>query len=366
MQKRIISLVALGGLCALPACTSGQSAIEPAFTSANVAAQSKLQFAVGTANRGGTVGLNTVVTFRQGNGLSAVLVDTPAIAGPAGFVNNGGAAANSNNGTNAITGTPQEAAGLPDNPATTFSQSGGAFAYGFAPINSSTSGAATFAAYALPFYGTVSSTTGNAAQLAYIVGPGNSIVPNFRDGTQASGFLGYSSGFTDFANVALATGTYTLTVNVGTANTAAIAPFTATGTLTSLTPLPAFATPTFTTDGNGGGTIGLNVPAGVTETLVEVRDLQSGNYYSFTTRTTGVQTIAVPDAIGTITGGVAGRTLTASTAASGPSVRVYAVGFDYPALEAIPIGSNPPQTPTIVGANGQADITASPYLLTSE
>ncbi len=362
MTNRALALVALGGLVALPACTSGQSAIEPAFTSANVATQSKLQFAVGTANRNGTVGLNTVVTFRQGNGLSAVLVDTPAIVGPTGFVNNGGVAANSNNGTNAITGTPQEAAGLPDNPATTFSQTGGAFAYGFAPINSTTSGAASFSAYSLPFYGTVASASGGTATaLAYYVGPGNSVVPNFRDGTQPSGFLGYNPGFVDFTSVVLATGTYTLTVNVGTANTAAIAPFTATGTLTSLTPLPVFPAPTFTSNGAGGGTIGLNVPAGVTEAFAEVRDLTSGNYYTFVTRTTGVQTIAVPNNIGTIAGGVAGPTLTV-----GGTVRVYAVGFDYPAIEALSYGSNIPQTPTIVGANGQADMTASNYISATE
>ncbi len=364
MTNRALALVALGGLIALPACTSGQSAIEPAFTSANVATQSKLQFAVGTANRGGVVGLNTVETFRQGNGLSAVLVDTPAITGPAGFVNNGGAAANTNAGTNAITGTPQEAAGLADNPATTFSQSGGAFAYGFAPINSSTSGAASFSAYTLPFYGTVAGPT--ATKLAYYVGPGNSYVPNFRDGTQPSGFNGYNPGFVDFTSVALATGTYTLTVNVGTANTAPIAPFTATANLASLAPLPNFPAPTFASDGAGGGTVTVNVPTGVIETLVEVVDAQSGFYYSFVTKTTGVQTIAVPDAIGTIVSGVAGRTLVASTAASGPTIRVYAVGFDYPALEALDIGSNPSQTPTIVGANGQADITASPYILVNE
>jgi hypothetical protein len=359
LHKRIISLVALGGLCALPACTSGQSAIEPAFTSANVSAQSKLQFAVGTANRGGTVGLNTVVTFRQTNGLSAVLVDTPSIVGPAGFVNNGGAAANTNNGTNTITGTPQEAAGLPDSPATTFGQTGGAFAYGFAPINISTSGAASFTAYSLPFYGTVPGPT--AAALPYYVGPGNSVVPNFRDGTQAAGFAGYNPGFVDFTSVALATGTYTLTVNVGTANTAPIAPFTATANLASLVPLPVFPAPTYTSNGAGGGTIGLTVPAGVTEAFAEVRDLTSGNYYTFVTRTVGAQTITVPNNIGTIVNGVAGPTLTV-----GGNVRVYAVGFDYPAIEALSIGSNPPQAPTIVGANGQADITASPYITAAE
>ncbi|HEY5257859.1 MAG TPA: hypothetical protein VIJ12_05705, partial [Candidatus Baltobacteraceae bacterium] len=47
---------------------------------------------------------------------------------------------------------------------------------------------------------------------------------------------------------------------------------------------------------------------------------------------------------------------------SGDFYYVSAIGFDYPAFEASPPGNIAPK-PTIVGANGQADITMSPVLL---
>ena len=129
MHTRLLSLVALGGISALSACTSGQPAIVPPSTAVNLAATAKLQFAVGTANIAGTTGLNTVVTFRQPNGLSATFVNTPTITGPATFVVPG-----SGLDTNTISGSPQVAAGLAST-ITTFGQNGGAFAYGLAPIS---------------------------------------------------------------------------------------------------------------------------------------------------------------------------------------------------------------------------------------
>lgn len=348
MHKRINFLAALGGLAGLSACTSGQSAVVPPSTSVNVAAVSKLQFAVGTANIAGTPGLNTVVTFRAGTGLSATLVNTPKITGPSGFVvpADPNTTGNTDSGTNVISGSPQVATGA-TSAITTFGLGGGAFAYGFAPINSDVTGNATFGSYALPFY--VASSAANPP-LTYVLGPGNSFVPNFRDGTLL-GFPGYASGFTDFAATAVA-GAYALSVTVPTSSGTPIPPFTATATLTSTAVLPTFATPTFTSDGAGGGSVTLTVPTGCTEALVYVVD--AGTSYTLVTTAPGTQTLTVPDKIGTITAGVAGATLTA-----GDTISVYAVGFDYPAIEAAPIGKNPPQTPKITGANGQADITTS-------
>jgi hypothetical protein len=352
VHKRITFLAALGGLAGLSACTSGQSAVVPPSTSVNVAAVSKLQFAVGTANIAGTPGLNTVVTFRAGTGLSATLVNTPKITGPIGFVvpTDPNTTGNTDSGTNIISGSPQVATGAAST-VTTFGLQGGAFAYGFAPLNSDTTGSANFGAYALPFY--VASTAANPP-VSYVLGPGNAFVPNFRDGTLL-GFPGYASGFTDFAATPVP-GAYALSVNVPTSGTA-IAPFTATATLASTALLPTFATPVFTSDGAGGGSITLTVPTGCTEALVYVTDTPAGGSaqsYTLETTTVGTQTLTLPDAIGTITAGTAGPTLTAKD-----TIAVYAVGFDYPAIEAAPIGKNPPQTPKIVGANGQADITTS-------
>ncbi len=347
MHKPISILAGLGGLAGLSACTSGQSAIVPPSTAVDVGTTSRLQFAVGTANIAGSPGLNTVVTFRQTDGLSATLLNTPTLRGPSGFVvpadpNTPG---NIDSGTNAITGSPQVASGAAPT-VTTFGLRGGAFAYGFAPLNSNVTGAATFAAYALPFY------VPAANQRTYVLGPGNAFVPNFRDGTLLN-FPGYASGFTDFA-VRPVLGTYNLSVTVPTSGTA-IAPFTAEASLTSTALLPSFAAPVFVSDARGGGSITVTVPRGCTEALIYVVDTTTTLAYTLATKSTGTQTLLLPDTIGPITGGVATATL-----AAGDAVSVYGVGFDYPAIEASPIGKTPPQTPTITGASGQADITTSP------
>jgi hypothetical protein len=349
VHTRLLSLVALGGLSALSACTSGQSAIVPPSTAVNLAATAKLQFAVGTANIAGTPGLNTVVTFRQPNGLSATLVNTPTITGPATFAVPGSGL---DTGTNTISGSPQVAAGLASIK-TTFGQSGGAFAYGFAPLNISQNSPANFGAYCLPFYALPPGTpVCPSNQVQYIIGPGNTYVSNFRDGTQAPGFGGYASGFTDFAAAPVA-GTYTLGVKIPLA-IGSVPDFTAAATLGTTVPLPLFAPPVYTTDGAGGGTVALTVPAGVTEALVYVLDGTTGNFYTLLTRTTGPQTLTLPSNIGPIVKGVAGPSIPLKD-----PVQVYAVGFNYPAIEASPIGKGPAQTPVITGANGQADITTS-------
>ena len=343
MQK-ILSLVALGGLIALPACTSGQSAIVPPSKGANLTATSVLQFAVGTANIAGTAGLNTVVTFRQRNGLAATLVNTPSITGPAGFVVPSTGDSKTDGGTASITGSPQTPSGVASTK-TTFGQGGGAFAYGFAPLNINQTGTPNFGAYRLPFYGT--------SQAQYLIGPGNTYVSNFRDGTQAPGFGGYASGFTDFMASPIP-GIYSLTVHVALGGGGSTPDFNATANLSSTALLPPFQPPTYVGDGNGGGTVSLIVPSGVSEALVFVADTTSGITYTLLTRTQGAQTLSLGDALGPIVNGVAAPSLKTND-----NVTVYAVGFDYPAIEAAPIGANPAQSPVIVGANGQADVTTS-------
>ena len=361
MYKRTLALAALGGLIVLPACTSGQSAFQPPVSVANLSAN-KLQFQVGTANYSGTVFLNTVVTFRQPNGLSAMLDDTPVITLP--FTNTGAPTGNGDAGTNTISGSVQPANGLPVAP-TTFGVSVGAFAYGFLASNSATSGANNSTFYPSsnrsPYYAPAA-----IPPRAFYFGPGNSMVSNFKDGTFPPGFTGYPTGFTTFA-MTPTTGTYSLAVGLQGASTT-VPTFTATTNLTSLTPLPPFLAPTYTSDGAGGGTVSLTVPAGVTETLVEIVDVTAGFYYSLIVRGTGPQTATLAPNLGTITGGVAGASI-----APGHAYRVIAVGFDYPALEAAPIGSSPAQTPVINNAGtactssgtsstcpGQADLTVSP------
>ena len=352
--RNLFSAVALAAL--LGGCTSGNTAVEPPISSVNPITTNKLQFAVGTSNFNGAVGLNTVVTFRQPNGLDGTLLNTPTITGPAGFLNTGSTGFDAN--TNTIAGSPQANPVGSTAQASTFGTSGGAFAYGFQPDNSTTGGGVSFARYALPFFG------GSTTQ-QYIGGP--PAYPNVRDGTFPSGFTGYPMGFTNFV-LKPVTGTYTLSLAVPTGFDSAGNPtsgtVTASSTLATLTPLPAFAAPTIVLDGAGGGTVSANVPAGVTEAMIVVRDgtglcYPGANgapaYFTFVTKTTGPQTFTLADTLGP----TFGAQTTVRTICSGDSYRVYAVGFNYDAFGAGPPG-NRSQAPAIAGANGQADVTLSP------
>lgn len=363
MHKRILALAALGGLIVLPACTSGNAAFEPPATVANLNAN-QLQFQVGTANYNGTLALNTVVSFRQPNGLSALLDDTPVITLP--FTNTGPAAqAGVDAGTNRISGSQQPANGVAATPST-FGTAVGAFAYGFLSSNASTTGAnnSTFypTANRSPYYGAAMAPAQTAR--AFYIGP--PFVPNFKDGTFPATFLGYPAGFQTFG-LTPATGTYTLGVSLAGASTP-IPSYTATTQLTSLTLLPNFPAAVYTTDGAGGGTVTMTVPAGVVETLVHITDVTAGTFYSIRVGGSGPKTATLPSNLGVITAGVAGPSIPV-----GHAVRVILVGFDYPALEAVPVGSGPSQAPVInnsgtacsfSGTNstcpGQADITVAP------
>ena len=362
--------IALGSL--MSACTSGNSAIEPTVRAADIINGSTLQFAVGTANVAGTPALNTVVTFRCSTasgcpgtavGNSAVLLDTPSIVGPAGLTVPAVAAFRTDAGTNSLTAQLPQVQGVAGVAAsTTFGFSGGVYGMGFAPANGSvtsggTNGTANYPKtsganfYTLPI--------GGAAPLAYIGGP--PAFPQVRDGTYPSGYAGFLQGFTDFAVTPVA-GTYALNVVVPTS---AITNGTksATATLTSTATLPTFAAPTIALDGLGGGTISVTVPVGVVEAYVEVVDttgscygLAAPAYYTIKTTTTGPQTLTLPDTLGPSF--AATSTAFTKTICSGDKYQLYAVGFDYNAFEASYPGNTSP-TPTIVGANGQADVTAS-------
>jgi len=350
--KRTQSLSALlfaGAL--LAGCSTNGSSINPSVTQANLPSDT-LQFAVGTANIGqtGDIGLNTVVTFRQPNGNSATLLNTPTITGPAGFVVPGYGV---DTGTNHISATPQQANPQPPPPKTTFGQAGGAFSYGFAPFNSTTTGAAKYPGnpplYNEPFYG--------AAVLAYYGGP--PAYPFFNDGTFPGGFLGYSQGFTMF-DAAPVAGTYTLSVLVPAQN-APQQTFTAAGTIANLTPLPALLPPTFVDTAGGGATGVVTVPADprIVETIVYLSDDTTGVYYTAgPLKGTGPLTYTIANNLGPCGSPGCQSTKPGTTFNAGDTVEVYAASFDYPAFEAGPPNSKTPN-PTITGAGGQADITTS-------
>jgi hypothetical protein len=345
--KRYAALAVLGA--GLTACTSGQSAVEPSFTPVNLASSTTLQFAVGTANIAGVAALNTVVTFRQANGLDATLFNLPTIVGPAGFVNNGPVATTGSDlGTNRISSPPTlPLAGIAATQTTFVTSgvaSGGAFSYGFAPDNTTTSGAATFTQFSEPFF---------AKQQQFIGGP--PAFPFVRDGSFPAAFRGYPPGFTIFDATTLAPGAYNLTVSIPSANVATTT-LTATGTLGSLALLPTIGAPTGCVHaGVNGASFTAVIPAGLTEAAVYVDDSTAASFYTFRTTAAGAQTFTVPDNLGIAP--ALGKN--APSFVAGDTVVVTVVGFDYPALEAGP-PSNLSAAPTIRGANGQADLTMSP------
>lgn len=376
-MKHLRSISLLAGTALLAACAANGTSVTPTVTQANLTTN-VLQFAVGTANIGnvgaaGTIGLNTVATFRQPNGNSAVLVDTPAITVPAGFVIPVGAppvGGGVNAGTNTMTGTPQTVA-TPAPPADTFGQSNGVFSYGIQPFNSTGTGGARYAGSpqvnSLPFFAA-------AGTQRFLGGP--PAYPFFNDGTYPTGFQGYPQGFTDFASSPVA-GAYILNVAVYPANGAAQT-FTATANLTSTVPLPAIAPPTFVPNAsNDGGATGVvTVPADprIVETMVyivnrdQVGPLGSATYYTVgPLKGTGPIAYTLPNNLGlqcTPSGCAPSATRQPSfltlNPATGAADRylVYAVSYDYPAFEASPPGSTA-QNPAITGAGGQADLTSS-------
>jgi hypothetical protein len=278
----------------------------------------------------------------------------------------------------------------------TFGQAGGVFVNGISPGNSTTSGTATsYIPYTTPLYDITSGYTFTpfGGPPAF---PGDKYGLGLRDGlfNIGSGEVGVPLGITTFAGVGVATGTYTLSLQVPTGNngnTESFGTVTATSTLGSTTLLGGITAPTLTLDGNGGGSFVITaLPAGVTEEIVQIEDFGDADASAgdpncqgaagsnalatfYTIEVTGPGTYTLPDTIGpntTITSGISTITPSESicTAAAnnavdsnGPGGDVYsvqAIGADYPLLESLYPNSKS-QTPTLTGASGQADITIS-------
>jgi hypothetical protein len=392
----------------LAGCTSGNSAIEPTVRGVSPLA-GKLTFAVGTANYTLPLsgvqasGLNTVVAFRQANGLSDALVTTPTITGPSGFLVPAAAtSANGDAGTGHISGDAQTPV-AENASASTFGQAGGAFSYGFLPANStnnSDSGAGAVATpYGNPFYyeavgGSVPAASYYPTDYPYaddvIYEGGPPTFTNVLTGTYPSGFTGYTLGFDSFVGVTTPAGSYNLSLAVPTSSTTS-ATVSATATLGSTATLPVYSPPTIVEDGSGGGTITLSVPAGVTETVVEVQDFgddtpgnsachpSSGGapIYGIYNSSTGAftpynytvvdhtpgpatATVTLPDGVGPISAsGVGSPTLCAND-----NYTITAVGGDYGIAEAAPGQPNSNgsiESPNFFtfGTGPQADITVS-------
>ncbi len=402
MQKINRALLAFTLAALLAACATNGVAQSPNVTQFPLSSN-KLQFAVGTANIGqdGVVGLNFVATLRQPNGNSGTLANRPSITGPAGFTVPAGASGaypaamagpNLDAGTAHMSASPQ----VPRNNAglvnTTFGTFTGVFAYGIGPFNSDQSlvsggyypgqpNASGGNGFQHSFYdgsSQIAALVGGAdatlpvplfavqPPMVYLTGP--PAVPFFNDGTFPINFAGYSSGFTA-VELAPVAGQYTMNVAVDAQNASPIT-YTASATLTSTAALPAMATPTFVEDGTGGGSGTVTLPPGVTEAMVYIVNASTGLYFAIGPITgTGTQPYNLPDNLGRCIGANCQNGPNAAKSinpnpppvvvGTGDTYLVAAVGYDYPAFEAGP-PNNHSQTPTITGANGQADVTMSP------
>jgi hypothetical protein len=404
------ALGAAGGIAILSACTSGQSAIQPPSTAVNVQNTTSLQFRVGTARHAnGSVYLNTVATYRQANGLSGTLYNTPTITGPAGFVvpaaqttsTSVGAQPGTDAGTNHISATPPTQPGTAA-VATIFNQTGGIFSYGFAPANSTTGGGANYPTNSLAAAAnnalyidntsaiivgagkgnTVATITGGgiggyaavynqpllittASRLPFMLGP--PAVPDFHSPNFPAGFKGYDSGFIMFG-VAPVAGVYALHMTVPAATIGTLAAvFDVSATLTTITPLPVVTQPAIVhgattaavcpnpagsgapVPGGGASFTVLPAAAGVTNQVLYVVDVSAltgvPTHYSFN----------VPAAGGSFALAATVGFNGAETFCVGDSVYAWVVGADYDVVAgAAP--NNASQNPTLPA---QADISVS-------
>ncbi len=160
--------------------------------------------------------------------------------------------------------------------------------------------------------------------------------PAYSPASQSA--AGYATGFILTGALPTAGATYGIKTIVMT--NGQNQPYAAQATLpATLTVLGNEAAPSYASGGaTGGGTFTVTVPAGVTETLVVVFN--------------GSTEVASAETKGT------SATLPANTLTPGTSYSAYAIGADYPLVEAGP-PANTSMTPKLTGAGGTSDLTAS-------
>jgi hypothetical protein len=404
VRSRVVGLGVAPLLVLLCACTAAQVGVPPPVKNAiDPISGSTLQFAVGTANLNGTVGLNVVETLRQNTGPNigtSVLTNAPTIIAPSTFVVPMTPDAGLDAGGNKMTGTLQTSLASPP-PVTTFdpsgttSSSGGsiqflATSWGFLPsVLTNPNNPVNLIPAAMPFYlvPPTSSSSGNgtlSTTLSYIGGPPAFAPPGHtstQDGTFPPNYPGYELGIGTFQAVPVG-GTYTLSVVIPISvdqNGVKTGTKTATATLGNLASLTAWTTPpTLTLDGNGGGTVTTNFTggSGITDEFIEIRNngpalcQKSGAApFMYTLRVApGAPTVALPDTIGAAPPGTAqphticsaaDNSGSAGSSQPGDTVSVYGFAVDYPLAQAGFPRSQGQVTPRITGAGGQADITVS-------
>ena len=323
-SNALLALLATG---ALWGCTTSQAGVTPNITTGPLGGT--LELAVGTVNFGGVdAGLNVVETFRGSNGFTAVPINTATLSGPGGFL---GLAGSADPGAD-LAAVPLGSASnffVVGNNSTDLASADG---FGIGPPGTSQTFANGFPAQ--PQFGDVGAGGGLfGGEVPFYGAP-----PAFP--AQSGGVI---PGFPEMFYLldlggAPPTGSYTLLVSFSQNGVSKSTSTSA--SLASNALLPTMAAPSYTADINndGGGTVNVTNPAGVTESLVNITDTTSGALSTVVTHGSGPQTATVP----------------AGTFTAGDSLTLQAFGFDYPDVELVL--SSPGPNPTLPAS---ADVTIS-------
>jgi hypothetical protein len=325
-MNNINRLMTCGAIAAfaLTGCGASGGANAPSPNTVSSVSSNVLQLAAGTVNFQGTsTGLNIVTTYRQSNGDSGTLVNSPTLTLPAALPAAGPATGMFNTQLGAMGETTDACSSILFGPAaneaattamvptsqasgqtaiTTFGQSGGVYAIGIEPFNALGQGSCTPAAvnatgvpaqaqpYPIPVYDAATGKDANQIPAgwggppAFVLGgsggdspigleePNHNCPQNISSGGTLNCYAGLSMGIDAFMGVApVASGKYTLSIAVPANNGTTTQ--TATFTLpAALTTLPTIVAPAYVPDTAGGGTFAFVMPAGATEALVEVID----------------------------------------------------------------------------------------------
>ncbi len=349
---------------ALAGCGGGGGGAAPATVATADLSKSRLQFAVGTAvfpsteNRS-TIGpiLNLVETFRQPNGTTALLEDTPAITGPPGFVASSGIGLYDGGAPNQLINSLSCASA--------FGESFGVNLSGVSQLPSC-----------------IGSASGSGAFTIGVGGP--PAFPRTTDGNYPAGFtytsnvIAIGANETFFKN-GFPLGNYTLQVSTPPGSSESHT-WTASAKLVTMNTLPVLAAPLLSFDGNGGGSVSFSVPPKITELFVSISATDSCWPFEAATNTVtsagtfslflkapkvGPLTVAIPDNLGPpIANGnaptfcsAAQNTAAVGMSTTGAPVSVQLVGVDYPLYE-MSYPQSTVQLPQITGST-QSDVTVS-------
>jgi hypothetical protein len=408
--KKLARLFAYGAFAAVAAGCSAAAIAPPTANNVVSPASSTLQVAIGTANIFGTAtasvaGMNVVSTLRTPQGKS-VLVSTPTLTGPftlpapnpnrtpdpsGATVVFGPTQAEFSHG-GMISATPQVPPGQVQINPSTFGVSGGVFANGYMPSNADNLGTVLDTPYTQPLYdpGNCSPSSSSSCvpdpNLFVPWGGPPAFDPNHngqgtRDGTFDSSVLGVAMGINVFLGVTVNPGSYQLNTIIPTINQN----FTKTaGTnVGTVTTLGAAVAPSFTPDGNGGGTFNVVMPTGATDGLIQIEDIGPPatssnptpiNCYKqgqppafFTIHFTGSGVATLPDNDGpgnpnlhSATICTAAQNAAVGTTSGGDQILVWLIGADYPLYASQYLFTLTNPAPHILGPLGTDDITISP------